>query len=105
MPVDILFRQAVQAGQLRAGCFFPFVSTIDLIQSEASTINESRPHDSVLMTALLRYSFFVDRDLAGSAMPALAGILERTPSLETDLHLKLIHGAMGFLLSERYQNF
>lgn len=63
-PVDIVIRNAVHRGQLRAGCLFPFVTSLDLETTMISSI-DGRAHGPFKHRhwAAMRQSFFVDCDL------------------------------------------
>jgi hypothetical protein len=77
IPVDLVVKREVREGRLKAACFFPFLTSISL-GGIAATTSGRTVHDSFLMMALLRYSFFVNRDLDGAAGRALAEVMART---------------------------
>lgn len=102
-PVDLFLRAAVNAGQLRAACLFPFVTSLDLEEVEKSTLDErsektSRP--AVMVLAALRYSFFVDRDLK-KAQCVLDGVTKAT----SDEHRAFIGQALDFVISDEFKEF
>ncbi len=105
---DFVLREEVQAGRLKAACAFPFVTSIDLdgiVRSTAGRLPAS--HDEVstgLVMALLRYSFYVGRDLEFATV-TMNQILERTFGQEVDLHRALIEKAVGFILTDRFNVF
>ncbi len=107
MPNDLFLRRMANTGKLRMGCWFPFVTTIRLEHIMATSI-EGREKQvenlSVLASALLRYSFFMGRDLEGYAKKFLAALnagAERNP----DTHKDLLMDVLEFTLSERYRAF
>jgi len=56
-PVDLFLRAAVNAGQLRAGCLFPFVTSFDLDEVAKSTLiddGEKTERPGVTVLAALR---------------------------------------------------
>ncbi len=61
--VDLTLRRAADAGDLRVGCLFPFVTRMDLEQELKTTI-PGRPsqveNPAALLLALLRHAFFID---------------------------------------------
>ena len=103
-PIDLFLRAAVSAGQLRAACLFPFISTFDL--HEATTVNEASAtaeQPSVAVLAALRYSFFVDRDIETAKRTldaATAGARSKS-----DDHRALIGQALDFILSDEFKEF
>lgn len=104
---DILFRKLALSGKLRIGCCFPFATSVRLEHIMATTIvgREAQIGNlSVLASALLRYSFFVEHDLQNYAkrfVEALRDGTERKP----DKHQELLMAVLEFMLSERYQPF
>ena len=96
-PIDIFVREEAQAGRLRLGCIFPFITTpYHLDGSMPTTIPNREPNTAVsrAVIAILSYSFFIDRDL--SKLPtALTGKL--WPS--KDDHTSLMSGVLNFVLS------
>ena len=105
---DFVLREEVQAGRLKAACAFPFVTSIDLdgiVRSTAGRLPASPDEVSTgLVMALLRYSFYVGRDLEFATV-TMNQILERTFGRELDLHRVLIEQAVGFILSDRFNVF
>lgn len=71
LPIDVIICEQARAGALRSAALFPFVTTVHLEQSLASTIGHEFADDDLghLIFGLLRYSFFVDADLSGYAQP------------------------------------
>jgi hypothetical protein len=105
-PVDLLVRQAVHTGKLRAACVFPFVTTFGLEEVIGSTIEEQVERlgkPSVMVFAVLRYSFFIGRDLAYAQRYLDAAT--RTGRRPTNAHHNLILQALEFLMSDDYKEF
>ena len=100
LPLDLVIQHAVRARELRVGCFFPFVSTIDLELSQASTTKRGESADGALVRQILRYSFFVRRDLRGHAAPALARALERRHRPDPDGAVDLYLNVLRYYLSK-----
>lgn len=105
-PLDLFLRSAANARQLRAGCLFPFITSFSLDEVAGSTLHElsgKTVEPSVVVLAALRYSFFVDRDLAtakryldAATAPARA---------KRDEHGALIGEVLDFVLSNEFKEF
>jgi GR25 family glycosyltransferase involved in LPS biosynthesis len=121
LPYDIFLRREVREGRLRAACLMPFVTSIDL-QTESTIFHHSStqrreasagtgkptrdgPNLSALVLAVLRYSFFAGRDLENHAGPILADALDRTTNRQPDPQRELIAKALGFVISDWYEQF
>jgi GR25 family glycosyltransferase involved in LPS biosynthesis len=105
MPVDLYLRQCAQAGKITAGLLAPFVTSFNLAEIRQSTIaaGAEAAKRSVLVLAVLRYIFFIERDLAAAKAcleSAVAGIA-RGPKDETQLVLQ----ALEFILSDEFHEF
>ena len=105
LPVDLYLRQCAQAGKITAGLLAPFVTGFNLDEVRQSTIaaGAEAAKRSVLVLAILRYIFFLERDLAAAGAcleSALAGVA-RTPDDQTRLVLK----ALEFILSNEFREF
>ena len=102
---DIFIRDCVADGRLRAGLLFPLVTSFRLDDVAASTIGAGtqivRP--SVMVLAVLRYLFFVGRDLdyAKSCLDAAT----RQNRKQTDPHHDMMAQALEFILSADFQQF
>lgn len=62
MPIDLYFRQKTYEGRIKAGCLFPFVTTVNLRLSQASDIALSPRKNletSLFATTILRNLFYV----------------------------------------------
>jgi hypothetical protein len=104
-PIDLFLRDCVHAGRLRAGLLFPFVTSFDLAEVAASTIGAGTAASgpSVMVLAVLRYLFFVKRDLsyAKACLDAATQQNRRT----TGPHHAMIAQALEFVLSADFQQF
>jgi GR25 family glycosyltransferase involved in LPS biosynthesis len=100
LPNDLFIRQEARAGNLKLGCVFPFVTTV---QFDEETTTRGRPNDAAWFSKraidLLRYSFFVDRDFA---RPAKAIAAMRSTA---DPHRDLIEAVLGFVVSDQFVSF
>src|SRR5262249_41473877 len=82
MPNDIFINRLASEGKLRAGYLFPFLTTLRLERALEATVS-GRSSDRYAMVTLgsnlIRYSFFVESDLAGYA----TALLERAIAQST----------------------
>src|ERR1051326_3811596 len=103
--VDLFLRECVQSGRLRAGLLFPFVTSFDLAEVAASTIaaGSAASGPSVMVLSVLRYLFFVKRDLgyAKACLDAATKQNRRT----ADPHHEMMAQALEFVLSADFQQF
>ncbi|MCK6453347.1 MAG: glycosyltransferase family 25 protein [Alphaproteobacteria bacterium] len=110
LPIDLFFRQMIHVRQWRAACVFPFMSTIRLEHAAETTIaGREQTAASALAMALLRYSFYVDRDLDAAArefLPLLRGEGDAVaaPAGPIGHHAFVMH-ILDFILSDRYKPF
>lgn len=102
IPIDLFVRNLVHKGTLKAGCLFPFVTSVEpdtLVHMGASR----RPQEklSVLVSFLLRYSFYVGCDWSRcfSLLPP-GSICE-----DEDVHKKLILSVLKARLFGNWQLF
>jgi GR25 family glycosyltransferase involved in LPS biosynthesis len=61
-PVDIIIRERNFRGALKAGCIFPFVTSVRLGNSFASTIDARMDREPELAVDIARQMFFVESD-------------------------------------------
>ena len=104
-PVDLFIRDCVQSGRLRAALLFPFVTSFDLAEVAESTIaaGAAGSGPSVMTLAVLRYLFFVKRDLAYAKDCLDAATRKERRS--TDAHHEMMAQALEFILSGDFQQF
>jgi hypothetical protein len=104
-PVDLFLRDCVLEGRLRAGLVFPFVTSFRLDEIAESTIGAGAAvaKPSVMVLAVLRYLFFVGRDL-GYAKACLDAATQQNRR-ETDSHHAMMAQALEFVLSADFQLF
>jgi hypothetical protein len=105
VPVDIFIRDCVRAGRLRAAVLFPFVTSFRLEEIAGSTIAAGSPatKPAVMVLAVLRYLFFVGRDLA-LAKSCLDAATQQNRR-ETNAHHRMIVQALEFILSADFEEF
>lgn len=96
--IDLIVRDLARDGKLRACALVPFATTLHLGDAQDSTIgNRSEDDDYRLAMNLVRYSFFVDADLAGHARPFIDLLRQRiahAPGREIN---RRIRAALDFL--------
>jgi GR25 family glycosyltransferase involved in LPS biosynthesis len=103
-PVDLFMREMVQSRRLRAALLFPFVTSFRLEDIAASTIaGQPEVPPSVMVLAVLRYLFFVKRDL-GLAKSCLDAAT-RTQTRAAEAHHEMMVQALDFILSDTFQEF
>ena len=105
LPIDLFYQQEINAGNLKAACIFPFVTTVNFHHSGTSTIrNDPRPVDSqkphpsqaeIIARKIGRYAFFVDCDLQ-QATTTLAPLLVQRAR---EPHLGLLADIQRILIS------
>ncbi len=97
VPVDIFVRQEAQEGRLRLGCIFPFVTSVQLGEAAATTMADRAQSAEITreIVALLRYTFFVGRDLKTIPAPLLSKLYAE----HGDDYDKLITAVLGFVVS------
>jgi GR25 family glycosyltransferase involved in LPS biosynthesis len=108
LPLDLFMRKAVDEGRLRIGCLFPFITSVRLEHILNTTIaarDKQETNPSVLALALLRYSFFVGRDLEGYALPILEKIRRPLAAGRPDPHRAFLLKVLDFYLSDLYRDF
>ena len=105
-PLDLFLRSAANARQLRAACLFPFITSFNLDEVAGSTLHarsERSVEPSVVVLAALRYSFFVDRDIAAARRYLDAAT---TAALtKRDEHRALIGDVLDFIVSDAFKEF
>jgi hypothetical protein len=102
LPIDLLLRNLVLEGKLRAACIFPFVTSV---RPETLAVMDMqgryKSNLSVLVSFLLRYSFFVhcDWDKCMALLP------RESVCDESDPHRRVIMSVFKFRLFGDYQVF
>ncbi|MEO8666964.1 MAG: glycosyltransferase family 25 protein [Bauldia sp.] len=91
LPVDHLFRREIRAGRLRAGCALPFVTTVGIAEAVATQSGRRDDPDLAVALALLRQSFFVERDLPHLVRQADDLIAKNAAGGPRDQHNELIY--------------
>ena len=103
IPVDIFIQQQVLGRRLTAACVFPFITSGRMEDVVASTIADpgERARPSIMVMAVLRYLFFVGRDLAyAQRVLDAATKARRTP---TDLPHALMMQVAEFVMSPDFE--
>jgi GR25 family glycosyltransferase involved in LPS biosynthesis len=96
LPVDIFLRQEAHAGRLRLGCIFPFITSVQLDEVGRSTLGHTTEHLILRQGIhLLRYSFFVGRDLKHLR----SFVVETLRGHDNDDYHRLISNILGLLVS------
>jgi GR25 family glycosyltransferase involved in LPS biosynthesis len=105
MPIDLFLRQCAFAARLSVGLLAPFVTGFSLEEAHQSTVaaGSAAAKPSVMVFAVLRYLFFVERDLqlARACLESVA----RNPGRQRELQSQLVLDAVEFILSEDFQQF
>jgi GR25 family glycosyltransferase involved in LPS biosynthesis len=96
LPVDVFLRQEAHAGRLRLGCIFPFITSVQLDEVGRSTLGHTKEHLTLRQGIhLLRYSFFVGRDLKYLR----SFVVETLRGHDNDDYHRLISDILGLLVS------
>jgi GR25 family glycosyltransferase involved in LPS biosynthesis len=105
LPVDLFLRQCAHAGRLTAGLLAPFVTSFNLDEVHQSTIAAGAvaAKSSVMVMAVLRYIFFVERDLA-LAKFCLETAIASTPTARSE-QSGIILKSLEFILSDQFRQF
>jgi len=110
MPLDLAIRQEARAGRLKLGCVFPFVTTITL-DDDSSAIDDrafdgmDRDRLSQRAVNLIRYAFFINRDLEKIANPILKTIREAKAKRPPDALHDLISSVLDFATANDFVSF
>lgn len=107
-PVDLFLRDQVAAGALRAGCVFPFLTSVKLerIAGNVITGRQADPRSALVM-ACIRYSFYVERDLDSYAGPILRDAVgpEAADAVVGNTHRDFLLRAFGHVLTKDFALF
>jgi GR25 family glycosyltransferase involved in LPS biosynthesis len=105
MPIDICLRRAAEQGKLRIACVLPFVTTLRLEHVAGDGIagtTGAADNPAATLLALLRYSFFIGRDLDGYAGSFLKRAIE---TAGPDAHRVFLGRLLELLLSDKCTGF
>ena len=98
VPVDSFIKSEAEAGRLRVGCVFPFVTTVDLESSWISDADRDELQGRPLLELLIRYAFFVRRDIP-AARPVLDRVLGQLPAPEKSDAIELCSRIVEYYLT------
>jgi GR25 family glycosyltransferase involved in LPS biosynthesis len=93
VPLDRALQYAARSRKLKLGCFFPFVTTVNLQPDQDSSAGRTEAMHDALAQSILRYSFFARREIAAAARPAVDALLRGTapaPDDATQLQLDVL---------------
>ena len=100
-PLDLIYREKAAAGQLRAKCLFPFITSVPPGQF-ASSVEDDRTHRaSLLAMNLMRHSFFVECDMQAALDLARQQLTQPDPAIHDRLHAYLF----GYIASDAFERF
>ena len=99
-PIDLHYRDEAQAGRLKIGLLFPFLSSV-AIDGRSTIAPESA---SKAVSLLLRNSFFIEADIERSRR-AIAGIVSQLGPWQPDPRLDLIADILRFMVTDRFRPF
>jgi GR25 family glycosyltransferase involved in LPS biosynthesis len=100
MPLDLCLRAAADNGALKMACTIPFLTSVRLESIIGSTIaspQERAAGFDLALQSLLRYSFFVKRDLQGYAVPHLRQMVDPEPA--RDAHHQFMASILSSILA------
>jgi len=100
-PIDLLIRDKVAEGKLRARCLFPFVTSVRPGVFASSRAEANSTHRTVRAMELLRHSLFVECDMKATLDQANGDLA--TP--ESDWLDQLHSVIAGFMASDGFQAF
>ena len=104
VPIDLFFRKKTHDGQIKSGCLFPFVTTVNLHLSRASDIKlapRKNLETSLCAATLLRNLFYV-HGKPGELLAACELFLGTTPMDDRD---KVLSSICRFGLSPNFELF
>ena len=101
MPNDIFINRLALEGKLRVGYLFPFLTALRLERAIEMTVS-GRSTDRYTMVTLgsnlIRYSFYVENDLPGYAVPLLDRAIAQSTMRQRDAHQEFINRAMEYVV-------
>jgi GR25 family glycosyltransferase involved in LPS biosynthesis len=98
-PIDLIIRRLTEAGTLRVGCIFPFVTSLRLESVFGTTMNEQELRLTALAGTIARHAFFIDCDW-DKCREYAAKYLSLPPE---DAQLQILMQILGFSLDKRFQ--
>jgi GR25 family glycosyltransferase involved in LPS biosynthesis len=98
-PIDLFLLSCVREGNIKAGCLFPFVTSVSPENCFESTIQDRQDLKTIYASNLLRSSFFVECDL-DRCLEGANRVLLQPDSF--DKHSQLLLRLVGFLLTQEY---
>jgi len=99
---DIFINRLTLEGKLRAGYLFPFLTTLRLERALETTVpgrNTDRYAMVTLGSNLIRYSFYVESDLPGYAIPLLDQAIGQCVTRPRNPHQEFISRAMEYVIA------
>ncbi len=97
MPFDIFLREMALSGAIKAGCVFPFITSVRIEHIYNSTERKTADVTMRFTAAnIARYSFFIGCDWG-----KCAELADRLPQLpQTDRHAAILARILAFSLAE-----
>ena len=101
-PVDLILRDRNHRGLLKVGCIFPFVTSVRLGNSFASTVDPRMDREPELAVDIARTMFFIESDwnLCQAYLDRYA-----LPPPEGDRLAKMLGQLLTYSLSDKYRFF
>ena len=101
-PVDLVLRERNHQGMLKVGCIFPFVTSVRLGNSFASTVDPRMDREPELAVDIARTMFFIESDWG-----QCQAYLDRyaPPPPEGDKLAKMLGQLLTYSLSDKYRFF
>lgn len=100
-PIDLFIRKMSDEGQLKAGCLFPFITSVRLDEIVETDIARPYHQLSALATHLARYSFFIGADF-DKCIEYLDKFMPLPPP--GDKHMKILTHLLSFSLTDNYRS-
>jgi hypothetical protein len=101
LPFDLFLRRKFQERALRLGCIFPFVTSVRLERTLATTMEGRHDALSVLAANIARQSFFVACDWQ-RCLDHARRFLALPPQ---DAHRRLLLDILAFAISDRFHSY
>lgn len=98
-PIDLVIRDKINSGLIRAACIFPFITSVRLDYCFNATIQDRyKSNLPILAMLLLRHSFFVECDWAKCQQL----IADHLVTKKQDIHQALLSDILNFVISDQY---